>query len=61
MVKKLSQKKSDSVQRSVPTPPSSQVVFPEVSPKTDLECTTILEDQIIIIDVCHIQLKKYNP
>ena len=29
-----------------------KVDFPEVSLKQDLECTTFLEDQILVINVC---------
>lgn len=29
-----------------------EVVFPELSAKAELECQTVLQDQIILIDVC---------
>ena len=31
--------------------PISQIVFPDFTAKTDLVCQTILEDQILVIDV----------
>ncbi|KAF9476339.1 hypothetical protein BDN70DRAFT_812482 [Pholiota conissans] len=49
MAKKQSPKKlGAAAQPADPTQP--QVVFPEISSKTELECRSILEDQIIIID-----------
>lgn len=31
--------------------PPLMVKFPELSPKTDLECRVLLEDQILLVDV----------
>jgi hypothetical protein len=30
---------------------SPGIVFPDLAPKVDLECQTILEDQILVIEV----------
>ncbi|TFK43012.1 hypothetical protein BDQ12DRAFT_677182 [Crucibulum laeve] len=49
MAKKKSDAKASAT--AAPTnPPPQSVVFPEISSKTDLECRTILEDQILVID-----------
>jgi hypothetical protein len=55
--KKAATSKEDSVTPSTttkapPTPATTSVVFPELSPKEGLECRTILEDQILVVDVC---------
>jgi len=46
MVKKAANKKPVEV-----VAPPKEVFFPEISPKTDLECRVTLEDQILVIDV----------
>jgi hypothetical protein len=30
------------------------VVFPDISPKSELECRVLLENQIVVIDVCYL-------
>ncbi len=43
---------SASTTSKVPAPQQTAlVVFPGISPKEELECRTILEDQILVIDV----------
>lgn len=54
MAKKTLQKKQVVPRVSAESPPP-QVSFPEVSLKADLECTTILEDQILVIDVSRLR------
>ncbi|KDR81850.1 hypothetical protein GALMADRAFT_90242 [Galerina marginata CBS 339.88] len=51
MVKKKADKKPDisSSATALDSAPA-QIIFPELSQKSDLECRTILEDQIIVID-----------
>lgn len=53
MAKKTTQKKQEISQAPAAANAASRldVVFPEISLKEDLECTTILEDQILVIDV----------
>ncbi|KAF5324832.1 hypothetical protein D9611_004252 [Ephemerocybe angulata] len=36
--------------KSMPKPPPIQVVFPPLSEKVELECTTVMEDQIFIVE-----------
>ncbi|KJA20253.1 hypothetical protein HYPSUDRAFT_68659 [Hypholoma sublateritium FD-334 SS-4] len=53
MTKKAAQKKQEKSQVPAATTTATsrlEVVFPEISLKEDLECTTILEDQILVID-----------
>ncbi|KAF9036613.1 hypothetical protein BJ165DRAFT_1532732 [Panaeolus papilionaceus] len=49
MAKKKSEKPQSTSASSSATA-STQVLFPDISAKTDLVCQTILEDQIIVID-----------
>jgi hypothetical protein len=51
MAKKKVEKLAANTPIAAPTPQQAQVVFPELSPKSDLECVTFLEDQILLIDV----------
>jgi len=50
MAKKASHKKQEISQPPAASNASSQVIFPEIPLKEGLECTTILEDQILVID-----------
>ncbi|KAF5330614.1 hypothetical protein D9619_006000 [Psilocybe cf. subviscida] len=50
MAKKKTEKPGANTPAPGATPQQVQVVFPELSPKSDLECTTFLEDQILLID-----------
>lgn len=54
MAKKNVAKKVDAPATATGSTPTNQVIFPEVAAKSDLECRSILEDQIIIIDVSSI-------
>lgn len=52
MPKKRSDKKTEpSTFAAVSATLETSVVFPDLSSKTDLECRTVLEDQILVIDV----------
>jgi hypothetical protein len=42
---------SASTAKALAASPPTSVVFPELSHKEELECRTILEDQILVIDV----------
>jgi len=51
MAKKKAEKKQDpSPSATVADSAPVQIIFPELAEKSDLECRTILEDQIIVID-----------
>lgn len=55
MVKKNIKPLAVSANVNAQAPPTS-VVFPDLSPKTELECRVLLEDQIIVVDVSLVEL-----
>lgn len=51
--KKAAIKPQTSAKNVVQRVPDSERVFPDVTSKSDLTCRTLLDDQILLIDVGH--------